>query len=90
MGGGEVVVAVLNLMEVLDQQVATPRGVTEERADLFECFRIDRPAFWLRSDLAALAPSSGGAAFPGGRRCDGATHRRGRNAEISRYSLAFS
>ncbi len=42
---GEIPVAVLDQMQMLDQQIALPRARAEQRADLGERGRIDLPAF---------------------------------------------
>ncbi len=53
--GRDRVVAVLNLVEVLDQQVAPARLVAEQHADLFEREGIERTA---PSGLAAFLPAA--------------------------------
>jgi hypothetical protein len=50
-------VAVLDAVEMLDQEVAAARLVTEERLDLLERCRLDLPP--LRLGAAAIAPSHG-------------------------------
>jgi hypothetical protein len=59
MGRREAVVAVLDLVEMLDQQVASPRSAAKERAHLLESLRVDRATLWLRADLAVLPASLG-------------------------------
>ena len=44
MGRGQVAVAILDDMQMLDQQVAAPRGVGQQAANLAERLRIDLAA----------------------------------------------
>ena len=53
MGGRQVAVAVLNLVQVLDQQVAAARRVAEQGLHVFECLRVDTAAFRRAADLPA-------------------------------------
>jgi hypothetical protein len=55
MCGGQISVAVLDEMQVLDQQVAPARLVAEQRADLVERCRVNLSAL-RRLGRAALAP----------------------------------
>ena len=57
MRGGEMAVAVLDQMQMLDQQIAPARSVAEQRAHLVERRRIDLAAF-RRLRRAAFAPGS--------------------------------
>ena len=61
----QTVIAVLDLVQVLDQQVAASGRVAKQRTNLLVGFRIDRPAFRRRADLAPLATSAGLAPFAG-------------------------
>ncbi len=51
----DVAIAVLNEMQVLDQQVAPTRPLAEQRTDLVQCHRIDLPAFGME---AAAPPAT--------------------------------
>jgi hypothetical protein len=55
MGRGEKPIAVLNLVEVLDQKVATPRLIAEQSQDFRARLWVNRPPFGLRANLPALA-----------------------------------
>src|SRR4029079_2367211 len=82
------VIVVLNLVEVLDQQIATPRGIAEQRPDLFARFPVYGPALGRRAVPPALATAPGNA-FLRRRGSDRTTHRRRRSAQISPYSLGL-
>ena len=62
---GNVPVPVLNEVQMLDQQIAPPRPVAQQRADLVERGRIDLPAL---GGAARLAPARLGAIAAAGRR----------------------
>ncbi len=53
MGRGETPIAVLNLVEVLDQKVATPRLIAEQSQDFRARLWVNRPPFGLRADTPA-------------------------------------
>ncbi len=55
----QIPVAVLNLVQVLDQQVAAAGLVTEQRLDLFTRFGIDGASLGLPSDAGTLALGPG-------------------------------
>jgi hypothetical protein len=55
MGGREVTVFVLDQMQVLDQEIAPPWPVAEQRTHLVECLRFDLAA--LGRTPRAVAPS---------------------------------
>ena len=55
MGGGEMAVAVLDQVQMLDQQVAPARAIAEQRAHLVERLRIDLAALGRARRLAAAA-----------------------------------
>ena len=57
MGGGNLAILVLDQMQILDQQVATPRPVAEQQFDLVRGGRVDLAS--LGVDLARLRPSPG-------------------------------
>jgi len=57
MGCGQAAVAILDLVQVLDQQIAAPRLIAEQRQDLLASLRIDVTAFRRRSNPVALAAS---------------------------------
>src|SRR3979409_1410318 len=65
MGGREAAVRVLDQMQVLDQEVASPRPVAEQRAHLVECLRVHLPALGRAS--RAVAPSRPGSLIVGAR-----------------------
>src|SRR5215831_15558215 len=58
MRGGEIAVAVLDQMEVLDQEIATARPVGQQCAHLVERSRVDLPAFRRLAWPVAPAQSS--------------------------------
>ena len=56
MRGGDLVILVLDQVQMLDQQIAPPRPVAEQKLDLVRGRRIDLAAFWRRLGApAALA-----------------------------------
>ena len=65
MGGREVAVFVLDQMQVLDQEIAPPRPVAEQRAHLVEGLRVDLAA--LGRSPRAVAPSRPGRLIVGPR-----------------------
>jgi hypothetical protein len=43
---GQVAVSILNLMQVLDEEIAPPRLIAEQRHDILASLRVDLPPFW--------------------------------------------
>ena len=61
MRGGQMAVMVLDEMQMLDQQIAPPRPVGQQRQHLFERLRIDLPALRrARRPAPAGSPALGG------------------------------
>jgi len=73
MRGGEVAVLVLNQMQMLDQQVAPARPLTEQGADLIERFQVD---------LTPLGRSLGRAPRLAVTAADAVASRRRRNRDV--------
>ena len=57
MRGGDLVILVLDQMQMLDQEIAAPRPVAEQKLDLVRGRRIDLTALGRR--LGPLAPLAG-------------------------------
>jgi len=64
---GNAVVTILDLMQVLDQQIATPRGIAEQGKNFLKRLRIDPATFRSRANTATATSLFFGGRFGGGR-----------------------
>ena len=62
--GGEPAIAVLDQVQVLDQQVAVARALVQERSDFFACDGFELPSL---GEVGGLAPARAGVNFSPGR-----------------------